>query len=802
MNDVRYAFRMLIKSPAFSAVAVIILALGIGANTAIFTVVRSVLLAPLPYPGADRIVAVQSQNLHEGLKGQALAPAGFREIANELKSFESVAASRYNYDNFTRVEKPTTLSVSLITEDYFRVLGVQPLIGRTFLPDDAAANAKPSIVLGYNLWQNQFGGRGDIIGQTITVNDVAHEVIGVMPAGFKDPFNIATAWRIFSRADSENSIANARFWGVIGRLKPGVSRAQLQSELDAVSARLAQDDPKFYRNWNLTARPVRDLVVGSYREGLVLVIGAALVVLVITCANVAGLQLVRASTRHREVAIRLAVGASRFAIVRGQLIESLLLVAFGGAGGVLLASWGLDLLLASFSHDWIPRSDEIALNLPVLVATGATAVLTGFLFGSYPAWHAARIDAADAVREGAKTSTGVQSLRLRSVLVVSQIALTLVLLVCAGLVWKSFAAIARVNPGIELDHPLSMVITPAPTRYDTGQKSADYYRELIERVRAVPGVEAVAFTQTMPFTWGIPATFTVDGASEDQAKLPPAFYDSVSPSFFSTMHSPLLSGRTFAETDDANALPVAILSESAARKFFPDVNPIGQRLMLPPNPRQPASKTLTVIGVVGDVPRNGLDSETPYQVYASMDQRGTPFATLLVRSPLPIARLTHEVEGAIWAFNPEQTIAEVSPVRKLVTQTLTQPQLYLALFSLFALLGLLLGGVGLYALVAYTVNQRSREFGIRFALGAQIRDVTRLVLRQSARLTAFGLTIGLVCAIPVARLMTALLFHTPAYDPVVFIGVILLLAAIGLFAAVLPAWRAATVDPVSALRAE
>jgi len=793
---------MLVKSPGFTAVAIIILALGIGANTAIFTVVRAVLLAPLPYPDADRVVAVESQNLHENLNGQALAPAGFREIAKQLNSFENIAASRYNYDNLTRVEKPSTFTGSLVTEEYFRVLGVKALFGRTFLPSDAAANAKPSIILSYDLWQNQFGGRTDILGQTITINDVAHEVIGIMPRGFKDPFNIATEWRVFSYADTENSVANARFWGVIGRIKPGFSQAQVRSELDAISARLVENDPKFYRNWNLVAKPMRELVVGSYRVGLLLVIGAAFVVLLITCANVAGLQLVRASSRHREVAIRLAVGANRFAIVRGQLIESLLLVTFGGIGGVILASWGLDLLLASFSHDWIPRADEIALNLPVLISTGATAVITGLLFGFYPAWRAARVDTIDAMRDGGKTSAGVQTVRLRSVLVVSQIALTLVLLVCAGLVWKSFATIMRVNPGIQIDNTVSMVISLAPTRYDTGQKSSDYYRQLLEVVRAVPGVDAAAFTHTMPFTWGIPMTFAVYGATEDTAKLPPAFYDSVSPSFFSTMHIPLLSGRTFSDADNAAALPVIVLSESAAKKFFPDINPIGQRLILPPNARQKAPKPLTVIGVVGDVPRNGLNAETPYQVYASMDQRGTPFATLLVRSPMSLAAVTPEVERAIWRLNSEQTISSVSPVRTLVDQTVTQPQLYLVLFSLFALLGLLLGAVGLYALIAYSVTQRSREFGIRFALGAQIRDVTRLVVGQSVKLTAFGLTAGLLCAIGAAHLMTSLLFHMSAYDPVIFVGVAILIAAVGVIAAVLPAWRAAKVDPVLILRAE
>jgi putative ABC transport system permease protein len=802
MNDLRFALRQLRKSPGFTFVAVLTLALGIGANTAIFTVVHAVLVAPLPFPEADRIVVVQSRSLQENLKGQGIAPAGFREIEKQATSFETIAASRYNYDNLTRVEKPTSLTGSLVTQDYLRVLGEKAFIGRTFTREDAAASAKPTVLLSYDLWQKQFGGRREIVGETITLDDVPHEVIGVMPRSFKDPFNISSEWRLFPNEGGENAVANSRFWGVIGRLKPGVPVSTIQAELATIAARFAQSDAKFYKGWEFTLKPLRDEVVGNYREGLLLVVGAALLVLLITCANVAGLQFVRASTRQLEVAIRLALGASRAAIARENLIESLFLVALGGLGGVLIGSWGLDLLLASLARDWIPRSDEIVLNMPVLLATGAIALLTGLAFGLYPAWYSTRVDAIDSLRDGSKGSSGLQSVRLRGALVIAQIAVTLVLLVCAGLVWKSFATIVRVNPGIQIENTLSMVLTLAPTRYDTGPKRSDYYRQVLEHTSAIPGVESVAFTQTMPFTWGIPANFSVYGTSDDATKLPPAFYDSVSPSFFGTLRIPLVAGRTFTETDDGNAPRVIVLSESAAKKFLPNENPIGKRLVLPPSRQQPTAQALEIIGVVGDVPRNGLDADTPYQVYASLNQRGWPFATLLVRSPLPVETITQTIQRAVWAFNPEQTISNVAPVRKLVKESLTQPQLYLTLFSLFALLALLLAGIGLYGLIAYSVTQRTREFGIRFALGAQVRDVIRLVLGQGARLTALGLVLGLLAAAGVARVMETLLFHTTAYDPIVFGGVVFVLALIALLAALLPALRATKADPVAALRAE
>jgi putative ABC transport system permease protein len=802
MNNLRYAVRQLRKSPGFTFVAVLTLALGIGANTAIFTVVNAVLLSPLPYPDADRLVMVQSRNLQENLKGLGFAPAGFRDVEKQVTSFEGIAATRYNYDNLTGIEKPTSLTGSLVTQDYFKVLGEKPLIGRTFTREDANAGAKATVILSYDLWQKQFGGRREIVGEAVTLNDVPTEVIAVMPRTFKDPFGVSSLWRIFPNEGGENAVATARFWAVIGRLNTGIPAATVQAEMSTIAARLVQSDPKFYKGWEITVDPLREQVVGNYREGLLLVVGAALLVLLITCANVAGLQFVRASARQREVAIRLALGASRSTIAWGQLTESLLLVALGGIGGLLIGSWGLDLLLASLSRDWIPRGDEIALNTTVLAVTGLTALLTGLVFGLFPAWQATRIEAIDSLRDGSKGSAGLQSVRLRGALVIAQIALTMVLLVCAGLVWKSFAAITRVNPGIQIDNTLSMVLTLSPTRYDTGQKRTEYYRQVLERMSAVPGVEAAAFTQTMPFMWGIAANFSIPGVPDDAAKLPPAFYDSISPSYFSTMHIPLIAGRTFAETDTDKAPAVVVLSQSTARKFFPNEDPIGKRLLLPPSRQQPNPVPLEVVGIVGDVPRNGLNAVTPYQVYASLNQRGWPFATLIVRSTLPVETLSQTIQRAIWAFNPEQTISNIAPVKSLVKSSLTQPQLYLTLFSLFAVLALLLAAIGLYGLIAYSVAQRTREFGIRYALGAQVRDVLRLVMGQGARLTALGLGVGFLGAAAVARLMETLLFRTKAYDPLVFAGVVFVLAAIGLLAALLPALRATKADPVAALRAE
>ena len=804
MNDLRFAFRQLRKSPSFTAIAVLTLALGIGANTAIFSVVHAVLLAPLPYPDDHQIVSIESRNVQRNLHKQGFAPAGFREFEKQVTSFQHLAAARYNYVNLTRVEQPTQLTDGQVTHGYFDVLGVKALIGRTFTAEDAAGGAKPTVVLNYGLWQTQFGGRTSLIGEDIMLDDTPHTVIGVMPKTFKEPFNIATCYRVIAAEGGENLAANARFWGVIGRLKPGIPESTVNAELATIAARFAQADPRFYEGWEFSMRSLREAVVSDYSTGLWLVIGAALLVLLITCANVAGLQLVRASTRQREVALRLALGASRGVIARSFLVESLLLVAIGGLAGVLLGSWGLDLLLASFSKEWIPRADEISINTPVLLGTGAAALLTGLLFGLYPALHATKVDAIDSLREGAKGSAGPQSIRLRAVLVVGQIGLTVVLLVCAGLVWKSFNTIMRVNPGMRIDDTMSMVVSINTKDADTPEKRVEYFRRMMERVTAIPGVESAAFTQTMPFTWGIPAAFRIEGSAEDDAaKLPSPFYDSVTPSFFETLGIPLIAGRTFTERDDRSAPRVVVLSKATAEKFFPGENPIGRRLIIPPNNLQaPPPPPLEIIGIVGDVPRNGLNEDTPLQVYASMNQRGWFFATLLLRSSLPPEALTKTVQREIWKLNPEQPITNVQPVRDLVRISLTQPTLYLTLFSLFAALALLLAALGLYGLIAYSVAQRTREFGIRIALGAQAADVLRLVASQGVRFTIAGLVVGLLAAAGVARLMQALLFRTQAYDPFVFAVVVLVLGTIALLAALVPALRATKADPVAALRSE
>ena len=798
LSDLKFALRSLVKSPAFALVAIATLALGIGVNTAIFSVVHSVALAPLMYAQPERLVSVSAQNVQKG-DHAGFSPAGFRELEKQFTSAAPVAANYYYYYNLTGVEKPTQVTGGQVTQDYFKVFGVQPALGRTFLPEDAGGGAKPTVVLSHAFWRDHLGGRTDIIGQTILLDDSPTLVIGVMPPSFKFPFGGQELWCVVPNEGGENLVTTGRYWGVTARLRSGATPASAAAELATIAARLAQADPKNNQGWSLQATPLRDVIVGDYAKGFALIVGASLLVLLMTCANVAGLQLVRASTRQREVAVCMAVGASRWMIVRRQLAESLLLTAAGTTLGLVLGTWGLDAFTAAFSQSWLPRGDEISLNTVALSVSIAVALLTGLAAGLLPAFQSARADVGEALKSGSKGSVAGGAVRLRSGLVVAQIAVTIVVLTCAGLVTKSFSSILRVNPGLRTDNTLSMVLYLSGKRYETSEKQIEYYRSVLERVSAVPGVERAAFTQTMPFTWGIPGSFTVEGRPADAEPLPSPFYDSVSPGFFQTMGIPLLSGRFFSATDDFKAPRAVLISKSTAEKYFPNQDPIGRHLLSATNKTAPV---LTVVGVVGDVTRNGLTSPSPYQVYASLQQRGFSFATLLVRSPLPVESLSASIQRAIWLVNSDQPISNITTVENIVKNSLTQPQLYLVLFSLFAVLALVLAALGLYGLIAYSVEQRTREFGIRVALGAQSRDVLALVLGQGLRLTSLGLAVGLAGALGTVRLMGSLLFQTGSYDPLVFGGVVVLLTSVALLAALPSARRATRVDPVVALRAE
>ena len=604
----RTAFRSLARTPGFTVIAALTLALGIGASTAIFSVVHALLVSPLRYGDARQLVQLRS--LHPEQGQSSLAPATFGDVVASSQSFEAAAAQTYFYYNLTKIGTAARVTGVQATADYFKLWQVQPLLGRTWRADEALSSSAPVVVLSEQTWRKHYAANPALIGQTIMIDDAAVTVIGVMPASFQDPWGNGALWRPIATDSDTTRDRTSRFWSPFARLKPGVSLTQANAELATLAVRLRETHGEHYRGWTLVAGDLHQAVVGDYQTGLLVILGAVGCVMLITCANVAGLNIVRATARRKELAIRTALGASRGQLLRDLLAESLLLALLGGVGGVLLGSWGIDALLATVPEGgWIPRADEIALNAPVLLAALVLSLVTGVVFGLAPGFTAARVDANDALKENARASAHRGARRLRSALVVTEIALAFILLACAGLLGRSWIAILQQRSGIDAARVLSLGVSLSEQRYTTPEKRLDFYRRAHAEVAAVPGVEAAGFTNTSPFRWGIPLTLVPvgrDGATAE-ANVPPTFYDSVSTDFFVATGIPLRAGRLFSTADRTGAKPVMILSETATRRLFGSDDPIGRFI----TSATAAGSRFEVVGVVGDVRRNGLATTAP-----------------------------------------------------------------------------------------------------------------------------------------------------------------------------------------------
>lgn len=797
LQDVARATRALRKNPGFAGTAVLILGLGIAACVAIFSVVHPLLLSPLQYRKASELVQVQAHHEQQGDAG--LAPAAFGDLATRSSSFASLAAQYYYYVNVTGIDTPTLINSAEVTPDYFTLFGIAPFLGRTWSIEETNPSATPVVVLSHKLWRGQFSARESIIGRQIMLDDVAHTVIGVMGPSFKDPAEVAQMWRPI-RAGGDNFLERtSHYWTVFGRLKAGVAVDRANAELAGIAAQLAQAYPKTDEGWSLRADDLRRRVTSSYHTGLLVLLGAVGCVILITCANVAGLNLVRATVRRRELAIRTALGATRAQLLRQLLAESLVLSALGGAVGLLLGNWSLTALLTTLPEGWLPRADEIALDLPVIGVALALTVATGLAFGLAPGLIATRVDANDALKDQARGSASRSTRRLRSGLVVTEIALALMILVGATLLGRSFINLLRVESGLDEARLLTLTVSLSGKRYATSAKRLDFYARAEAEVAEVPGVQAAGFTQTSPFRWGIPVAFApLRGDDAGTAEIPTAFYDSVSLDYFKAIGTPLLAGRFFAATDDANAQTVVILSQTAARRYFGAEDPLGRFLVAP----GVSPIRFEVVGVVGDVRRLGLSAAAPLQVYCPLAQRPPAFGTLMLRTALPPAALANAAQAALWRIDPEIPVSDVAPMDTLVGRSIAQPRLYLILFGAFAVIAVLLAGIGLYGSIAYSVAQRTQEFGIRTALGASPRNLLALVLREGAALAGLGVALGVIGAFIAARLLRAMVFATSVYDPVVFAAGSLAVAVVALLACWLPARRATHVNPLVALRAE
>ena len=817
MNDLKFAFRQLLKNPGFTAVAVLTLALGIGANTAVFSVVNAVLFLRLPFADADRLVLVGETN-SRGQPG-GVSPANFIDWKEQSRLLDDMSAKvDWSGYELTGEPEPEQVIGVLVSAGMFHLLKVRPLLGRFFSPEEDRPGGPPAVLLSHHLWQRRFNSDPGIIGRAIIVNGAPRSVVGVMPVGFylnRDATTLAESDQLWVPLAQElgatgmawRDTQNLRVWA---RLKPGVSREQAQAEMEIIQGRVQQQFQPANQRRGAKIVPLGEWRIERARRTyglLAILFGAVGFVLLIACANVANLQLARTVARTREIAVRLALGASRFRIVRQLLAESLLLSAIAAAIGVLFAFWGISLVSVLVPETiGIPRLDQLAIDRRVFAFTLGAALLAAMIFGFAPALQSLRTDVQDSLKESARASTsGVRGRRFGGLLVVSQVALTLVLLVGAGLLVRSFLELQRVDPGINAQNVLTLRI-PAPDRpehvdpADLRRRDA-FVNELLPRLQTLPGAQAVGLIDSLPLTGGSRShDFEIEGKTREAPRR--AIAHVVSPGYFQAMGIPLKRGRGFDERDVRGGIPVAIINETTAGRIWADENPIGQRI----KETGPDSRDLwfTVVGVVGDVRDNGLGLESEPEVYGSSVQLGTESlrTTVVLRTHAEPSRLVPAIRKEISALDSQQPVSHVQTMGEVLARSVAPQRFNMTMIVLLACIALVVATAGIYGVIAYSVAQRTHEIGLRLALGAQKGNVFSLVIGQGMRVVCVGILLGISGAWALTRVMQRLLFEVKPTDPLTFSTVSLLLAGVALLACWLPARRAAKVDPMEALRYE
>ncbi|HEU0174139.1 MAG TPA: ABC transporter permease [Blastocatellia bacterium] len=799
-QDLRYAARMLIKTPGLTLIAVVTLALGIGANTAVFSVINTVLLGSLPYKDADRLVVVWDKLFSKGVDELELSPNDFFALRDRNTVFEQIGAvEKTNLNNLTGDGEPLQVEAKLATANLFPLLGVTPLLGRTFTPEEDRTYARVA-VLGYKLWRSRFAGDQGIIGRNVTINDHTYTVIGVMPAEFEYPpsgSNQLPGEIWFPRAlETDGAKRDSHSLLTVARLKPGVRIAQARVELENI-ARQREHESRINTDKGVRLVRLQEQIGRKLRASLLILAGAVGFVLLIACANVANLLLSLAVGRASEIAIRLALGASRWRIARQLLTESLLLSLFGGAVGLLLAAWmeqGIRLLGAT----QIPHVERLAIDGRVLGFTLLVTILTGIVFGLAPALQASRPDVNETLKDSGRGAKGASHQRLRNGLVVAEVALSLALLIGAGLLIKSFWRLQQVEPGFDARNVLSLDFTPSRAKHPS-ESLAVFYQQLLERIQTLPGVQAAALVNNLPLSGrrGI-EVYKIEGRPEPKsmADAVVADYQVISPGYFQLLGIPLLRGRAIAESDGAGTPGVILINQAFAERYWPGEDPLGRRLLIDFNQRW-----VTVVGIVGNVKQSGLPYEAAPHVYVSYKQMPGS-RSLLVRTTGDPLNFVGMVRSQIQAIDRDLPIYNIHTLEDLLAESVAQQRLNLLLLCVFAAVALALTMVGIYGVTSYAVAQRMHEIGIRMALGAQAGDVLRLVLWQGMKLAGFGIALGLAGALALTRWMAALLFEVKATDPLTFVGVAALLAGVALLACFVPAQLATKVDPMIALRCE
>lgn len=805
LQDIRFGFRMLAKNPVVTLIAVLALTLGIGANTAIFSVVHAVILGSLPYPNADQIAVVWEKRPQDDQN--TINIGNFVDWKSQNTVFSDMAAFFDYRSNLISDGPPEEVPSQLATPSLFSLLGVNPILGRTFVAEDAAEGAPRVVVLSYGLWQRRFGGDQGIIGRKITLNSNPVTVIGVMPRDFewhvrkasrtRKPAELWAPWR-FQPGMIERQ---GRFAMSVARLKPGVSYGQAQSEMDTIAARLQQQYPEFNANTGINVVPVRTQFSGDLRKPLMILLGAVAFVLLIACANVANLLLARATARKKEIAVRVGLGASRGRIVRQLLTESLLLAVIGGGLGLLVAVWGTRALMA-IGPPSLASLRDVGVNIPVLLFTLAVALLTGIVFGLVPAFEALRFNFNDSLKEGGKNIGGsVGSQRFRNAFVVTQVSLALLLLVGAGLLLKSFNRLQSVDPGFNPRNLLTLRVSLPLQKYGSDEKAVGFFKNLLDEVRAIPGVEAAGAIDTLPFTAQHSGTLLeIEGEPKRPAGQELGTGVAVTdPHYFEAMQIPLKRGRLYTEQEGMEMRHVVVVNEEFARTNFPGQDPIGKRVVIYMKDENVPSE---IIGIVGDSKHMGLDIRPEPMSYWPHAELVYSQMTLAIRTRSDAAGFAPAVRQIVSKLDPDQPVSDVATMENLLAVSISRSKFNTTLLSIFALVALVMAVVGTYGVMSYTVTQRTHEIGVRMALGAQNSDVMGLIVKRGVLLGLIGVVVGVVAAVGLTRLMATLLFEVEPTDASVFATVALGSFLITLLACFIPARRATKVDPLKALRYE
>jgi putative ABC transport system permease protein len=788
---------MLTKKPGFTMAAIITLAAGIGLNAAIFSIVNSILLRPLPYREPERLIQVWETYKPDEMASGSASPNNFLDWKKQAQSFEGMTAINLWGYSLTGTSETTEVFGMQVTTDFFDLLGVAPQLGRTFSPEEDQLDKRHVVVISHSFWQERFGGDANIIGKTIKLDNDVHTVIGVLRPDFRQS-ELFTNYRseiwvplVLSPAANDRGRHHLR---VIGRLKPGITIDRAQSEMTAIARQLEEAYPTTNTDRGINLVPLHEQATGSVRWALLLLQCATGFVLLIACTNVANLLLSRVTTREKEMAIRSALGASRWRIVRLLLSESLALALIGGAVGLLIAVWGIDLLV-SIAPKNIPRLDEISLDGRVFGFTLGLSFLTAIFFGLVPAWQATRINLNESLKEGGRSATRGQG--SRGAMVVAEIALTIVLLIGSGLLLRSLIQLQNVDLGFNPENLLTMRVSLLDINYPDRQRVANFYKESLARIEALPEVKSASLSSAPPIVplsnmW---VTFEIEGQPSDPGREPTAQYRLITPGYFHTMEMSLIKGRAFTERDTRDATQVAIINEGFAQRHFPDADPIGRKIV--------AGRTVReIVGVVGNVRHRSLEEEADIELYVPHAQNPRGTVTVVIRTASDPERVVRAAQKAVWAGDSDAAVSNVMTMNQALSDVIARPRFNVFLLSIFSVIALMLAAVGIYGVMSYTVAQRTREIGVRIALGAQASDVLKLVVGQGMMLALIGVAIGIAGALGVTRLMSNRLYDVTATDPLTFIAVSGLMTAIALLACYIPARRATRVDPMVALRYE